>query len=316
MPQILTLGSLNADLVSTTSRLPSAGETLSSTSFHTIPGGKGLNQCIATQRLSRNSPSSPSPSSITTAMIGNVGNDEFGPMLLTTLTSNGIDARGITTRPGESSGVAVIIVEEDTGMNRILVNAGANGSVEWEQGWFSKNPECKMLVAQLECPLPTVLQAIDEAVSAGVRVVFNPAPAQTLPVDVYGKVEYLIVNETEAAILTEREVAVLDDNAGIESTGRRLRDMGARNVVITLGGRGCWWVSENGEEAFQTAEKVGKVVDTTGAGDTWVGAFAVAIMEGKRMEDAVQWAGRAAGVAVTKAGAVAGIPWRGEVEKA
>lgn len=315
MPQILTLGSLNADLVSTTSRVPEAGETLASTSFCTAPGGKGLNQCVATQRLSRNSASSPSPASITTAMMGSVGNDEFGPMLISTLTDNGIDASGIKTRDGESSGVAVIIVEEDSGMNRILVNAGANGSVQWEKGWFKKNSDCAMLVAQLECPLPTVLEAIDEAVEAGVGVIFNPAPAKVLPGEVYGKLTYLIVNETEAAILTGQEVKVLDDEAGIKSTGQKLKGMGAKNVVITLGGRGCWWLSESGDTAFQKAESMGKVVDTTGAGDTWVGAFAVAVVEGKDMRDAVKWAGRAAGVAVTKAGAVAGIPWRGELEQ-
>lgn len=248
-------------------------------------------------------------------MMGSVGNDEFGPMLISTLTDNGIDASGIKTRDGDSSGVAVIIVEEDSGMNRILVNAGANGSVQWEKGWFKKNPDCAMLVAQLECPLPTVLEAIDEAVEAGVDVIFNPAPAKVLPKEVFGKLAYLIVNETEAAILTGQEVKVLDDEAGIESTGQKLKGMGAKNVVITLGGRGCWWLSESGDTAFQKAESMGKVVDTTGAGDTWVGAFAVAVVEGKNMRDAVKWAGRAAGVAVTKAGAVAGIPWRGELEQ-
>lgn len=246
-------------------------------------------------------------------MIGAVGNDSFGPMLRSTLTNNGVTDESIKTIDHESSGVAVIIVEETDGMNRILLNPGANGEVTWNDAYFKEDEKVDMLVAQLEVPMETVLSAIDSASKRGIDVLLNPAPAKPLPMDVYPKIKYLIVNETEAAILGEVDVKVLDDDEGIKSTGYKLKGFGVKNVVITLGSRGCWWSAEDGTEGFLKAEKVTKVVDTTGAGDTWVGAFAVAITEGRSMKKATKFAGRAAGVAVTKAGAIAGIPWRDEV---
>jgi ribokinase len=246
-------------------------------------------------------------------MIGAVGNDTFGPMLRSTLTQNGVTDESIKT-VDVNSGVAVIIVEESDGMNRILISPGANGEVTWDNQELEKEGEnVSMLVAQLETPMETVLAAVDAAHRKGINVLLNPAPAKTLPKEVYSKVKYLIVNETEAAILGEVDVKVLDDDEGIKSTGYKLKEFGVKNVVITLGSRGCWWSSEDGEEGFVKAEKVAKVVDTTGAGDTWVGAFAVAITEGMAMKKATAFAGRAAGVAVTKAGAIAGIPWRDQV---
>ncbi|RPA86100.1 Ribokinase-like protein, partial [Ascobolus immersus RN42] len=305
------LGSLNTDLVSVTPRVPLAGETLTSTSFVTVPGGKGLNQCISTQRLSRTSANA--PSDIHVRMIGAVGSDTFGPMLRSTLTDNGVTDESIKTAD-VNSGVAVIIVEETDGMNRILISPGANGTVTWDDKELEREGEqVGMLVAQLETPMETVLAAVGAAHSRGMDVLLNPAPAKTLPMDVYPKIKYLIVNETEAAILGEVDVKVLDTDTGIQSTGYKLKSFGAKNVVITLGSRGCWWTSEDGKEGFVPVEKVSKVVDTTGAGDTWVGAFAVAVTEGREMGEAARLAGKAAGVAVTKAGAIAGIPWRGEV---
>lgn len=232
-------------------------------------------------------------------------------MLRGTLTANGIDASDVKFENG-NSGVAVIIVEEADGMNRILISPGANGRVKWD-GKSLK--DVGMLICQLETPIEEVLAAIGEASAKGVKVLFNPAPARTLPQDIYPKVNYLVVNETEAAILGGVDVSVLDTNEGIQKTGLSLQSFGSKNVVITLGSRGCWWLSEDGNSGFLPALKVAKVVDTTGAGDTWVGAFSVAIMEGKGMEEAVRFATKASAVAVTKPGAVGGIPWRGELDE-
>lgn len=165
---------------------------------------------------------------------------------------------------------------------------------------------------QLEIPLQTVLRVLELADRAGVVTVFNPAPAVPIPVGYYAKVTHLIVNETEAALLTGVEVAELDVEA---ATGVFLERGVKGSVVITLGAKGGYWRASTGEGGWVEPEvrEAREVVDTTGAGDTFVGAFAVAVVDGRSVEDAVVWAGKAAGRKVRKRGAQAGIPWRGEL---
>lgn len=255
--------------------------------------------------------------------MGSVGNDEFAPLLLNTLSSNGMSAAHITQLPNSRTGVAVIMVEEQSGMNRIVLSKGANGEVAWEKGWFERNKEVGMVILQLEVPMEAVEECVKEAEREGVVVIFNPAPAPVdgkLPEGLLGRVDYLIVNETEAALISGVPVEVLDEEEGVRKVGERLRGLGAkRGVVITLGGRGCWWSGEVGEkgewdDAFVPVMTMGKVVDTTGAGDTWVGAFAAGLMEGMGMKESVMWAGKAAGISVCKEGAQGGIPWRSQME--
>ncbi|KAI5778753.1 Ribokinase-like protein [Geopyxis carbonaria] len=318
---ILTVGSLNTDLVTTTPRLPSAGETLASTSFTTHPGGKGLNQCIATQRLSRASATSPSPSSITTLLAGALGTDAFAAPLLSCLSTNGItDHTLIKHVPATPSGTAVIIVDASSGENRILYAAGANANLapaDFPHAFFATHP-CALVVLQLETPLRAVMRVIDLAFAAGVPVLLNAAPAVAVPAGTLAKVTYLVVNETEAAALAGMEVARLDSEDGVHVAAHELLKRGPKAVVVTLGARGCYWVDRMGEGGLQGvfvhAERVERVVDTTGAGDTWVGAFAVAVTEGRGLREAVEWAGRAAAVAVGRRGALESVPWRGEVE--
>ena len=173
------------------------------------------------------------------------------------------------------------------------------------------------MVLQLETPADTVCRVIELAEKDFVPVLFNPAPAPVtpLPKDVWAKVRYLVVNESEAAVVAGVEASVLDTEEGVVETANTLKDMGAQNVIVTLGGRGCYYVGKKeGEKGFVEAQNRGPVVDTTGAGDTFVGAFAVSIVEGKELAEAVKWAGGAAGVSVTRHGAAGGVPWRGEVD--
>lgn len=208
-------------------------------------------------------------------------------------------------------------MDEDTAENRILVNPGANGTVTrglFPQTYFtasSSNPT-SLLLMQLEIPLPTVLHLLSLAGDADITTVFNPAPAIPIPLNYYPKISHLIVNETEAAMLTGEEVGDLD----VEAAATTLLDRGVRDsVIITLGAKGGYFKTVSRDQGWVKSAvlEAKDVVDTTGAGDTFVGAFAVAIVEGKSAKDAVEWANVAAGRKVRKRGAMAGIPWRGEL---
>lgn len=210
--RIAVIGSLNADLVTITPRIPIGGETLTASSFSTGPGGKGANQAVACSRLSRPNPYSKSATTsdiIEVRMVGAVGKDEFGPMLLKSMEESCIDTDSINVVEGTPTGVAVIIVEEGSGENRIMLNPGANYSLRPEDFLHSKDlgsPLPDLIVLQLEIPLNTVLQILKTSKEAGIDVLLNPAPAVKLPEEVYSAVTHLIVNESEAAILSGRPI--------------------------------------------------------------------------------------------------------------
>lgn len=322
---ISVIGSLNTDLVTVTPRLPAGGETLTATSFSTGPGGKGANQAVACSRLSRPNPSSSSQhqtSDVVVKMVGAVGADAFGPMLLSSLQSSAVDTSSVNVVEGTTTGVAVIIVEEGSGENRILLNPGANHTLRPEDFLTAESlgtPLPDLVVLQLETPLETVLQILRTARKAGVDVLLNPAPAVKLPDEVYSAVTHLIVNETEAAILTGRaaedtEVKGFDWSV----VTAELLAKGAKNVVVTLGAEGAYFASAEGK-GLVAAPKVAKVVDTTAAGDTFVGAYAVNMVrkggKGLVTQEDVRLACSASGRTVQKQGAQVSIPWADEVEQ-
>ncbi|KAE8446086.1 hypothetical protein EG329_012594 [Mollisiaceae sp. DMI_Dod_QoI] len=321
---ITIIGSLNTDLVTLTPRVPSGGETLTATSFSTGPGGKGANQAVACARLLRPNPKGSIPSissEITVKMVGAVGADEFGPRLISGMKRDGIDTTGIKTVQGTSTGVAVILVEESSGENRILLSTGANHS---HQASDFQTPESlgtplpDLIILQLEIPLDTVLQILETAQKAGVDVLLNPAPAVKLPDQVYPAITHLIVNESEAALLTGRSVSAVEapDFPWHEVTSEFIQK-GVKNVIVTLGAKGAFFASgaagKRGQ--FVPAANVKKVVDTTAAGDTFVGAYAVNVVRGNEdLGEVVRLACKAAGRTVEKKGAQSAIPWADEVE--
>jgi ribokinase len=321
--KISVIGSLNVDLVTITPRVPSGGETLTASSFSTGPGGKGANQAVASARLSRPNPTSTSSptSDIVVKMLGAVGADEFGPPLLAGMEADGIEVSSVSVVPGQTTGVAVILVEESTGENRILLNPGANHTLQ-PQDFTSVaslgTPSPDLIIMQLEIPLPTVLQILKTAEEANIQVLLNPAPAVKLPEEVYPSITHLIINETEAAILTGRsveEVEAADYNWDIILNDFLAK--GVSNVIITLGAKGAVFShSLMKKPGFVPAEKVAKVVDTTAAGDTFVGAYAVNIVRNGRKgveEEDIMLACKAAGRTVEKHGAQNSIPWADEV---
>lgn len=257
-------------------------------------------------------------------MVGAVGADEFGPALNRGMKEDGIDTSGVKVVKGQTTGVAVILVEESSGENRILLNPGANHTLQpkdFETKESLGSPLPDLVVMQLEIPLPTVLQILKTAKEEGVDVLLNPAPAVKLPEEVYGAITHLIVNESEAAILTGRSVEDVEkEGFDWDVVAKDFLGRGVKNIVVTLGAKGAFFASTGkGEGKYVKAEKVEKVVDTTAAGDTFVGAYAVNVVrkggkEGASEED-VMLACRAAGRTVERRGAQSAIPWADEVNR-
>lgn len=319
---IAVIGSLNTDLVTVTPRVPAGGETLTATSFSTGSGGKGANQAVASARLSRNSHSR-DDADITVKMVGAVGDDEFGRPLIAGLKNDCIDTSRIEVAKGMTTGVAVIIVEEISGENRILLQPGANHRLQpedFESVESFGSPKPDLIILQLEIPIKTVLTIIENAKKASIAVLLNPAPAVKLPAETFKGLEHLILNESEAALLSGREVSEFENpdmDWGIVTN--EFLQRGVKNVVVTLGGKGAYISSRLGEGSMVPAEAGVIVVDTTAAGDTFVGAYAVNAVrnsgEGWDPKTAVSWACKAAGRTVEKHGAQSAIPWADEVER-
>lgn len=297
-PTILVLGSLNLDLVLQLPRMPEGGETLASTASASFSGGKGANQAVACARLGAS-----------VAMIGRVGADATGAALRAALAAEGIALDGVMETPASASGQAVILLTPD-GQNRIVLAAGANALLRPEDmdAHAEEIAGAAMLVCQLETPLETVEAAIALAGARGVPVLLNPAPARALPAELFARIDYLVPNEPEAAALTG--IAVRDVASATEAA-LALRQRGARNVVVTLGASGILIADERGcrhRPALPTM-----VVDTTAAGDSFVGGFATGLVEGLAIDDAAALGLRVARLCVSRAGAQASLPRRDEI---
>lgn len=313
LPIIAIIGSLNADLTTYTSRIPDGGETLHANSFKVGSGGKGGNQACACAKLSRTSNDISNGSAII-KMIGAVGNDAHGQLLLEDLQASGVDASEVTIKDDVETGVAVVLVEEITGENRILLSAGANYSLAPTQFQTISNPVPSLIILQLEIPVLTTLEILRAARTHGVEVLLNPAPAVELPHEAYIDLAHLVVNETEAAILSGYSVEDIEEEGNLPAVAKAFHDRGAKNVLITLGARGVFYSSLPGGHGLIRARKV-DVVDTTAAGDTFVGAYALEIVKrGFDVETAVRKANAAAEKTIGKKGAQISIPWANELE--
>ncbi len=300
-PEVVVLGSLNMDLVARAPRLPVPGETLSGTTFDTLPGGKGANQALAAARLGAR-----------TALIGCVGDDAFGARLLEGLARDGVDCAGVRRAAGTSSGVALIVVDGQ-GRNGIVVVPAANGllspaDVDARRALLA---EARVVAFQLETPLPTVIHAARAARALGKAVVLNPAPAQPLPAELVALCDVLVPNEVEAAALTGLPVRTPEEAM---AAGAALRAQGAGLVLVTLGERGVVSVGPAG--ARHHPSRPVAAVDSTAAGDTFIGGYCAATARGAALDEAVAFGQAAASISVTRPGAQPSIPWAREVEAA
>ncbi|SEI16909.1 ribokinase [Pseudomonas asplenii] len=298
--KVVVIGSLNMDLVTRAERLPRAGETLIGQSFGTVPGGKGANQAVAAARLGAQ-----------VSMVGCVGDDAYGQQLRDALLVEGIDCQAVTAVDGVSSGVALIVVD-DSSQNAIVIVAGGNGCLTTEvvKGFDAVLQAADVIICQLEVPLETVGYALKRGRELGKTVILNPAPASApLPADWYASIDYLIPNESEASALSGLSV---DSQATAEAAATRLMAAGAGKVIITLGAQGSLFADGQGFTHFP-APKV-QALDTTAAGDTFVGGFAAALAAGKSEAEAIRFGQVAAALSVTRAGAQPSIPQLSEVQ--
>ncbi|KRP68975.1 ribokinase [Pseudomonas veronii] len=297
--KVVVVGSLNMDLVTRASRLPRAGETLIGQSFSTVPGGKGANQAVASARLGAE-----------VAMIGCVGSDAYGVQLRDALLVEGIDCQAVSRVDG-SSGVALIVVD-DSSQNAIVIVAGSNGELTPAslQAADAVLQAADVIVCQLEVPLETVGYALKRGRELGKTVILNPAPASSpLPAQWYASIDYLIPNESEATALSGVTVDSLDS---AKLAAAQLIKAGAAKVIITLGAQGALF--SDGNRVEHLAAPNVKAVDTTAAGDTFVGGFAAALAHGKSEAEAIRFGQVAAALSVTRAGAQPSIPTLHDVQ--
>ena len=296
---VVVIGSLNMDLVTRAPRLPRGGETLIGESFSTIPGGKGANQAVAAARLGAQ-----------VSMVGCVGSDAYGQQLRGALLAEGIDCQAVSVVDG-SSGVALIVVD-DNSQNAIVIVAGANGELTPTvlERFDAVLQSADVIICQLEVPDATVGHALKRGRELGKTVILNPAPAsRALPAEWYAYVDYLIPNESEAMVLSGLAVDSLET---AEAAATQLIASGAGKVIVTLGAQGLMFADGSGFEHFP-APRV-KAVDTTAAGDTFVGGFAAALASGKGEVEAIRFGQVAAALSVTRAGAQPSIPTLLEVQ--
>lgn len=301
---ILVVGSINMDLVVRCSRIPASGETLLGSDFTRHPGGKGANGATAAGRLA-------DPQRQRVTMLGAVGRDNNGTALRRNLRERGVDVGRVRELDGVPTGVALIIVS-DAGDNSIVVVPGANGRLrpeDIEVALPSLSPT--VVLMQLEIPLETVARGAALGHEAGARVLLDPAPApEALSEDLLGTVDVLMPNEGELAALTGMHIETEEAAA---RAAARLRERGVKTVVVKRGAKGALIVDAHGARPVGTPRV--RVVDTTGAGDCFDGALAVALSEGQALDAAVRFATQAAALACTRLGAQEAQPTREEVER-
>ncbi|MDH6591398.1 ribokinase [Variovorax sp. TBS-050B] len=296
-PRIVVLGSLNMDIVLRVPHAPAAGETLLGRSIDHIPGGKGANQAVSCAREGGQ-----------VAMIGCVGDDANGRALCAALEADGIDTAALRTTTAAPTGTALILVE-DGGQNRIVMVPGANAAVDLDAAALRAQLQgAAFLVTQFETPMDQVERAISAAHAAGCKVLLNPSPMQPIAAPLWPRIDTLVVNELEARALCGQAA---DSPQEAALAGRALRAEGIARVVVTLGARGAVAIDDDGAR-HHPAPQV-QAVDTTAAGDTFLGALAVALGEGASFDEAVRLGIRAAALCIQQPGAQPSIPRRDAV---
>jgi ribokinase len=297
--RVVVVGSFNTDLMARTPQLPAAGETILGDLFRMGPGGKGSNQAIAIARLG-----------ITARFVGCLGTDVFGDLAQSALSDEGVDTSFVKRTTDFHTGAALIVVNEVSGENWIIVVPGANDHLLPEDICAAPGclEEASVLLLQLEIPLPTVERAAQLGGEKGLRVILNPAPAQPLPGSLLARVDILTPNETELERLTNRRARTLVE---VEAAARALLLQGPGAVVVTLGANGALCVTA--EEVRHFPGYTVETVDTTGAGDSFSGALAAALAAGSHLEDAIKFANAAAALSVTRVGTAPAMPTLAEV---
>jgi len=296
--KVLVIGSTNTDMVVKSARIPAPGETILGGNFFMNAGGKGANQAVAAARLGGN-----------VTFIAKTGNDLFGKQALELFKNEGINCNYLFVDETTPSGVALITIDAK-GENCIVVASGANNNLTADEV-LSAGAEFEatdVVLMQLETPIDTVLKTAEASSLLGKKVILNPAPACALPAELFKYLYLITPNETEAEILTG---VVVTDTASATKAAMELQKMGVQHVIITMGSQGAFLYSE-GKGQLIPSLKV-EAIDTTAAGDTFNGALAVAIAEGKSLTQAVAFGNKAAAISVTRLGAQSSVPYLHEL---
>ena len=296
MKKILVVGSVNMDLVINCPRMPLLGETLHGRDFSVVEGGKGANQAVSAARLGCD-----------VSMLGAVGRDMYGDRLLANLEENGVSTEGISRTEG-SSGVAMITVVN--GDNFIILEKGANGKVDeaMVRGNRALIEACDIMVLQFEITMEAVLAAAKMAHEAGKTVIVNPAPVTEFPKELYGYTDIFIPNQHEAGLLLNREIRTVEDG---KQALMAFVKLGVKNPLITMGEQGS--VFFDGQKACHLPAYKVKAVDSTGAGDSYIGGLCAAFSDGKPLSEAVKFATAVSAVTVMSYGASPSFPTRERV---
>ena len=300
-PLVVVVGSINMDLVVKTPVLPGPGQTVQGRQFTSIPGGKGANQAVAAARLGAR-----------VHMIGKVGSDNFGEHLLMCLNKNQVNTSAVVVAEGISTGLTIVMVDS-RGENSSCVVAGANGQMQPDDLIAQEEliAQAKVVLLQLDLPVPTILQAIRLARKHGVKTILDPAPAAAdTPAELL-KVDIITPNHIEAGIMVGEPVA---DVRSAKTVAAALVAKGPEAVVVTIGEKGAVLVDKSHHIRHFPAPKVA-IADTTGAGDAFTGALSVAIARDEKLSDAIRYANAAGALACTKFGAQPAMPTRQEVEE-
>lgn len=299
MGKILVVGSLNVDMVMNVDHMPAEGETILCDGMTLVPGGKGANQACAAGRLGTD-----------VAMLGAIGDDDYGALQLKSLSEAGVEVGGLLKKEGQNTGTAFITVNK-SGNNSIVVVPGANSAFRPEDIEANREliEQCEIMILQLEIPLDTVRYAAKLAKSLGKTVILDPAPVpEHFPEELYEYVDIVKPNETELGMLT----GIAEAQKHLTEAAQVLKARGVKNVLVTLGGDGVYINPESGEEIRIPACKV-KAVDTTAAGDSFTAALAAMLLNGESLEAAAEFANRVSAIVVTRKGAQSSIPTIDEV---
>jgi ribokinase len=299
MGRVFVAGSINMDVVATAERHPKVGETVAGKEVLYFPGGKGANQAVSAAKQG-----------VLTTLIGRLGEDAFGRQLRTFLAAQSIDLGSVQDTADAHTGTAIITVANSD--NTIVVIPGANALVSAADVAAASLARGDVAVSQFEIPLPAISAFFQRARAAGAKTILNPAPARAVGPELLGLVDILVLNETELGVLTGAELSENDEPAYFVEAARPLRDKDKdRTICITLGRRGV--LALVGGEAILVPGRSVKAVDTTGAGDCFVGALAARLAQGKPIRDALIYANAAASICVQRMGAAPSMPTAAEV---
>ncbi|HEY8889094.1 MAG TPA: ribokinase [Clostridium sp.] len=299
--KITVMGSFVVDLMARTPHLPVPGETVKGSYFKLGPGGKGSNQGVAAQRAGAD-----------VTMVTKIGKDGFSEIAIKSFVNEGMDTSFVFKDDKLSTAAALIIVDENTSENEIVVILGACSNItdaNIEKARVAIEGS-SVFLTQLETNVDAVEKAIDIAHNMGVKVILNPAPVQEIPKELYSKIDFFTPNEVEASILSGVTIETIED---ARAAAQIFIDRGTENVIITLGSKGALVVTSSKVEMIESYKV--NAVDTTGAGDAYNGGFATAIAEGKDIFEAAKFASAVGALSVTKIGTSPAMPYRKEIDE-